>query len=233
MMGTIFEELIRKFNEALNENPGEHFTPRDVVHLMVRLLVEGEDEKLGRERPIVTVHDPCCGTGGMLRITKDVIQGSPKLEGLNPNADVHLFGQEVNPETFAICKADLFIKGDGSDADNILFGSTLAADRHAGRGLDYMIANPPYGKDWKRDEQAVKAAADLAITGSSPSCAPVQPTNALRMFHASQVVIRIATAVRSVRDGPTPIDDWYAAAGVTPSSTISQRVRGDGSRRGH
>jgi type I restriction enzyme M protein len=165
MMGTIFEELIRKFNEALNENPGEHFTPRDVVHLMVGLLVEGEDEKLGRERPIVTVHDPCCGTGGMLTITKDVIQGSPKLEGLNPNADVHLFGQEVNPETFAICKADLFIKGDGSDADNILFGSTLAVDRHAGRGFDYMIANPPYGKDWKRDEQAVKAEAERGSAG--------------------------------------------------------------------
>jgi type I restriction enzyme M protein len=165
MMGTIFEELIRKFNEALNENPGEHFTPRDVVHLMVRLLVEGEDEKLGRERPIVTVHDPCCGTGGMLTITKDVIQGSPKLEGINPKADVHLFGQEVNPETFAICKADLFIKGDGSDADNILYGSTLAVDRHPGRGFDYMIANPPYGKDWKRDEQAVKAEAERGTAG--------------------------------------------------------------------
>jgi type I restriction enzyme M protein len=165
MMGTIFEELIRKFNEALNENPGEHFTPRDVVHLMVRLLVEGEDEKLGRERPIVTVHDPCCGTGGMLTITKDVVQGSLKLEGINPKADVHLFGQEVNPETFAICKADLFIKGDGSDADNILYGSTLAVDRHAGRGFDYMIANPPYGKDWKRDRDAVKAEAERGTAG--------------------------------------------------------------------
>ena len=165
MMGTIFENLIRKFNEALNENPGEHFTPRDVVHLMARLLVEGEDEKLGRERPIVTVHDPCCGTGGMLTITKDVIEGSPETEGLNPKADVHLFGQEVNPETFAICKADLFIKGDGSDADNILYGSTLAVDRHAGRGFDYMIANPPYGKDWKRDRDAVEAEAERGTAG--------------------------------------------------------------------
>src|SRR5690625_2173378 len=165
MMGTIFEELIRKFNEALNENPGEHFTPRDVVHLMVRLLVDGDDDKLGREHPIVTIHDPCCGTGGMLTIAKDVIQGSPKLEAINPKAEVHLFGQEVNPETFAICKADLFIKGDGSDADNILFGSTLARDRHAGRTFDYMIANPPYGKDWRLDETAVKAEAERGTAG--------------------------------------------------------------------
>ncbi|MEQ9569588.1 MAG: type I restriction-modification system subunit M N-terminal domain-containing protein, partial [Longimicrobiales bacterium] len=102
MMGTIFENLIRKFNEALNENPGEHFTPRDVVRLMARLLTKGDEERIEREHAIFTVHDPCSGTGGMLTITKDVIQGSPDQPGLNPTADVFLFGQEVNPETFAI-----------------------------------------------------------------------------------------------------------------------------------
>jgi type I restriction enzyme M protein len=166
MMGTIFEELIRKFNEALNENPGEHFTPRDVVHLMVHLLLAGDEEWLAKEHKILTVHDPCCGSGGMLTIAKDVIQGSATEEGLSPTADVHLFGQEVNPETFAICKADLFIKSsDGKDAENILFGSTLDRDAHAGTPFDYMIANPPYGKDWKRDKAAVEAEAERGDSG--------------------------------------------------------------------
>ena len=97
----------------------------------------------------------------MLTITKDHILGTPERPGLNPQADIHLFGQEVNPETFAICKSDLFMKSlDGRDAENILFGSTLSNDRHAGRHFDYLIANPPYGKDWKRDEEDVKAEHD-------------------------------------------------------------------------
>jgi type I restriction enzyme M protein len=133
MMGTIFEELIRKFNEALNENPGEHFTPRDVVRLMAALLIAGDEERLSLPGKVVTVYDPCCGTGGMLTITKDFIQGSPDQEGLNPEADVFVFGQEVNPETFAVCKSDLFLKSeDGRDAEGIEFGSTLADPKHWG-----------------------------------------------------------------------------------------------------
>ncbi len=97
-MGTIFEELIRKFNEALDENPGEHFTPRDVVRLMVELLLAGDAELLRRGPVIRTICDPCCGTGGMLTIAKEFVLG------VNPKADIHLFGQEVNPETFAVCK---------------------------------------------------------------------------------------------------------------------------------
>lgn len=157
-MGTIFEELIRKFNEALNENPGEHFTPRDVVHLMVDLLLAGDEKRIRQEGEVATVYDPCCGSGGMLTITKDHILGLPRHPGINPDAGVHLFGQEVNPETFAVCKSDLFMKDpSGRDADHILFGSTLENDRHVGRKFDYMIANPPYGKDWKRDEDDVRA----------------------------------------------------------------------------
>jgi type I restriction enzyme M protein len=157
-MGTIFEELIRRFNEALNENPGEHFTPRDVVHLMVDLLLAGDEARIRRAGVICTVCDPCCGSGGMLTITQDHILGTSERPGFNPQADIHLFGQEVNPETFAICKSDLFIKSlGGRDAENILFGSTLSNDRHTGRQFDYLIANPPYGKDWKRDEEDVKA----------------------------------------------------------------------------
>jgi len=158
-MGTIFEELIRKFNEALDENPGEHFTPRDVVHLMVALMLAGDGRRIGKPGAVLTVCDPCCGSGGMLSIAKDHVLGTGKRtgEGLNPEADVHLFGQEVNPETFAICKSDLFMKSaDGRDAERVRFGSTLEKDLHAGSTFDYQIANPPYGKDWKRDADAVK-----------------------------------------------------------------------------
>ncbi len=156
-MGTIFEELIRKFNEALDENPGEHFTPRDVVHLMVDLLLAGDDARLKKKGVVLTVCDPCCGTGGMLTLAKEHILGDGR-PGLNADAEVHLFGQEVNPETFAVCKSDLFIKSEkGEDAERILFGSTLSEDRHAGRRFDYLIANPPYGKDWKRDQEVVEA----------------------------------------------------------------------------
>jgi type I restriction enzyme M protein len=166
MMGTIFEELIRRFNEALNENPGEHFTPRDVVHLMVALLLAGDEDRIQGEGMIRTVYDPCCGSGGMLTITKEHILGAGDRAGLNPQADIHLFGQEVNPETWAVSKSDLLmLHPDGHDADNLAFGSTLSDDKHAGRNFDYMITNPPYGKDWKRDEEAVKTEYERGDSG--------------------------------------------------------------------
>ncbi|MBA3338739.1 MAG: SAM-dependent DNA methyltransferase, partial [Gemmatimonadaceae bacterium] len=171
-MGTIFEELLRKFNEALNENPGEHFTPRDVVHLMVDLMLVGDEARIRRKGVVSTVYDPCCGSGGMLMITKEHItlglgkNGDVLRPALNPNAEIHLFGQEVNPETWAVSKSDLFMKDPtGRDADNIAFGSTLSRDRHAGRAFDYLIANPPYGKDWKRDEDTVRAEHEKGAAG--------------------------------------------------------------------
>jgi type I restriction enzyme M protein len=163
-MGMIFEELIRRFNEALNENPGEHFTPRDVVHLMVDLMLAGDEDRIRRHGVVSTVYDPCCGSGGMLMISKEHITIGLRKNGhvlglpINPNAEIHLFGQEVNPETWAVSKSDFFMKDPtGRDADNIAFGSTLSNDRHADKSFDYLIANPPYGKDWKRDEAAVRA----------------------------------------------------------------------------
>ncbi len=171
-MGTIFEELIRKFNEALNENPGEHFTPRDVIHLMVDLLLAGDEERLRRPGAILTVYDPCCGSGGMLTIAKDHITVGERREEqlmsepVNAGADVHLFGQEVNPETWAVSKSDLYMKSqDGRDAEKIAFGSVLSNDRHAGASFDYLIANPPYGKDWKRDEDAVRSEHERGAPG--------------------------------------------------------------------
>ena len=163
-MGTIFEELIRRFNEALNENPGEHFTPRDVVHLMVGLMLAGDENRIGGSGVVRTVYDPCCGSGGMLTIAKERINvghldnGKLLTGPVNRDAEIHLFGQEVNPETWAVSKSDLYMKDPtGRDADNIVFGTTLSNDRHAARSFDYLIANPPYGKDWKRDESAVRA----------------------------------------------------------------------------
>jgi type I restriction enzyme M protein len=171
-MGTIFEELIRKFNEALNENPGEHFTPRDVVHLMVDLMLAGDEAEIRGKKAIRTVYDPCCGSGGMLVITKEHITVGLRKNGdllrpaINNDAEIHLFGQEVNPETWAVSKSDLFMKDPiGRDADNIAYGSTLSNDRHAGKPFDYLIANPPYGKDWKRDEDAVRAEHERGAAG--------------------------------------------------------------------
>ena len=162
-MGTIFEELIRRFNEALNENPGEHFTPRDVVHLMVGLMLAGDEDRIGESGVVRTIYDPCCGSGGMLTIAKERINvghldnGNLLAGPVNPDAEIHLFGQEVNPETWAVSKSDLYMKDPtGRDADSIVFGTTLSNDRHSARSFDYLIANPPYGKDWKRDESAVR-----------------------------------------------------------------------------
>ena len=171
-MGTIFEELIRKFNEALNENPGEHFTPRDVVHLMVDLMLSGDEERIRRPGVVATVYDPCCGSGGMLMITKEHITAGLRKSGellrpaINDQAEIHLFGQEVNPETWAVSKSDLFMKDpSGRDADNLVYGSTLSADNLSDKAFDYLIANPPYGKDWKRDEKDVRAEHERGVAG--------------------------------------------------------------------
>jgi len=159
-MGLIFEELIRRYNEALNENPGEHFTPREVIRLMVNLLLAQDRDALERNHIVRTVYDPCAGSGGMLTIGKERI-----LE-INPNAEVYLFGQEVNPESYAVCKADLYMtSADGRDAENIKFGSTLSKDGHADKRFDYLITNPPYGKEWKKDKDAVEAEAERGYAG--------------------------------------------------------------------
>ena len=139
---------------------------------MVDLLLAGDEERLAAKGVVRTVCDPCCGSGGMLTIAQEHItagetrDGELCAEAVNPDADIHLFGQEVNPETFAICKSDLFMKSeDGRDAENVLFGSTLSNDRHASDNFDYLIANPPYGKDWKRDQDAVRTEHDRGAAG--------------------------------------------------------------------
>ena len=146
-MGTIFEELIRRFNEENNEEAGEHFTPRDVVRLMAHLVFMPVADQV--QSGTYLVYDGACGTGGMLTVAEETLMQLAGERG--KEASVHLYGQEVNPETYAISKADLILKGEGVEADNIQYGSTLAADAFPAREFDFMLSNPPYGKSWKSD----------------------------------------------------------------------------------
>ncbi len=150
-MGLIFEELIRKFAELSNETAGEHFTPREVIRLMVDLLFYGDSEALSKPGVIRTLYDPTAGTGGMLSIAEEYLTGT---NGLNPDATLIVSGQELNPESYAICKGDMLIKG--QDVSNIKFGDTLKNDGHAGAKFDYGLSNPPFGVEWKKAEKEVK-----------------------------------------------------------------------------
>ncbi len=149
-MGTIFEELVRKFNEDNNEEAGEHWTPRDAVRLMARLLFEPVADKIVSSTYLL--YDCACGTGGMLTIAEEILKNIGKERGLQ--VETHLYGQEINAETYAICKADMLLKGDGDAADNIVGGpahSTLSADAFRALEFNFMLSNPPYGKSWKSD----------------------------------------------------------------------------------
>ena len=146
-MGTIFEELIRRFNEENNEEAGEHFTPRDVVRLMAHLIFMPVADQV--QSGTYIVYDGACGTGGMLTVAEETLMQLAGERG--KEASVHLYGQEVNPETYAISKADLILKGEGDEAANIRYGSTLAADAFPASEFDFMLSNPPYGKSWKTD----------------------------------------------------------------------------------
>ena len=156
-MGTVFEELIRRFSEDNNEEAGEHFTPRDVVQLMAQLIFGPVADQV--ESGTYLLYDGACGTGGMLTIAEETLKTLAGERGKSPS--IHLFGQEVNPETYAISKADLILKGEGSAADNIHYGSTLADDGFPTHEFDFMLSNPPYGKSWKTDMERMGGRKDL------------------------------------------------------------------------
>ena len=147
-MGTVFEELIRKFAELSNATAGEHFTPREVIRLMVNLLFVEDDEVLAKPGVVRTLYDPTAGTGGMLSVAGEY------LHEHNPKASLAVYGQELNPESYAICKADMLIKG--QDVANIVFGNTLSDDGHPTKTFDYMLSNPPFGVEWKKVEREVR-----------------------------------------------------------------------------
>ena len=143
-MGYLYEELIRRFSELSNETAGEHFTPREVIRLMVNLLFAEDADVLANPGTVRTLFDPACGTGGMLSAAEDY------LRQLNPGARLEVFGQELNEETYAICRSDMTLKG--QDASHIIVGNSFTDDGHAGRTFDYCLANPPFGVEWKKVE---------------------------------------------------------------------------------
>ena len=156
-MGTVFEELVRRFNEANNEEAGEHWTPRDVVDLMADLIFIPIADQI--KDATYSCYDGACGTGGMLTVAQNRLLTLAKRRG--KDVSIHLFGQEVQPETYAICKADMLLKGDGEQAEHIAYGSTLSADGNASRQFDFMLANPPYGKSWKTDAEKMGGKKDI------------------------------------------------------------------------
>ena len=159
-MGTIFEELIRKVNEENNEEAGEHWTPRDVVELMADLVFMPIADKI--KDASYSCYDGACGTGGMLTVAQDRLLTLAKRRG--KEVAIHLFGQEINPETYAICTADMLLKGDGEEAEHIMYGSTLSDDQHASRQFDFMLSNPPYGKSWKTDAEKMGGKKEILDT---------------------------------------------------------------------
>jgi type I restriction enzyme M protein len=147
-MGAVFEELIRKFAELSNETAGEHFTPREVIRLMVNLIFIEDDEALTKPGVVRSIYDPAAGTGGMLSVSGE------HLASMNADARLVMYGQELNPESYAICKADMLIKG--QDIANIVFGNTLSDDGLPGKHFDYMLSNPPFGVEWKKIEKEIR-----------------------------------------------------------------------------
>jgi len=156
-MGTIFEELIRRFNEENNEEAGEHFTPRDVVKLMADLIFLPVVDRI--ESGSFLVYDGACGTGGMLTVAEERLKELSQSHG--KEVRTHLFGQEVQPETYAISKADLLLKGEGEEAENLKYGSTLSSDAFPSHEFDFMLSNPPYGKSWKTDLERLGGKGDI------------------------------------------------------------------------
>lgn len=150
-MGYLYEELVRRFSELSNETAGEHFTPREVIRLMVNLLFIEDEQALTTPGIVRTIFDPACGTGGMLSVAEE------HLRQLNPSAELKVFGQELNAETYAICRSDMMLKG--QDASNIAYGNSFSEDGHQGGTFDYLLANPPFGVEWKKVEDVVKTEA--------------------------------------------------------------------------
>ncbi len=156
-MGYIFEEIIRRFSEAHNEDAGQHYTPREVIRLMVNILFYDDNDILSGSNVAKTIYDPACGTGGMLSVAEEY------LHELNASTELMVFGQELNDQTFAICKADMLIKG--NNADFIKDGNTLSDDRFEGQKFDYILSNPPFGREWKNEKTKVEAEAKRGFAG--------------------------------------------------------------------
>jgi type I restriction enzyme M protein len=189
-MGYIFEELIRKFNEASNEEAGDHFTPREVIKLMVNLLFMSEDKILTTKGIVKTLFDPACGTGGMLSVSEEYVRH------LNPDATLEVFGQDCNPQAYAICGSDMMIKGYG--LDNIHRGDSFTEDFFAGKKFDYMLANPPFGVEWKPQEDAITKEHDEQGFGGRFGAGLPRITDGSLLF-----LLHMISKMKSKEDGGT------------------------------
>ncbi len=190
-MGLVFEELIRKFAEASNGTAGEHFTPREVIKLIVMCLFAGDDEALSKPGVVRSLYDPTAGTGGMLSVGQNI------LSGINPQAKLVLFGQELNDESYAICKADMLIKG--QNPKNIARGNTLSADGFPSERFDYALSNPPFGVDWKKVQEVVKAEHEKGAKGRfAPGLPRISDGSLLFLMH-------LVSKMRSPADGGSRI----------------------------
>lgn len=188
-MGYVFEELIRKFADLSNETAGEHFTPREVIRLMVNILFLNDKDVLTKKSIIKTLYDPACGTGGMLSVAEEY------LRELNPGADLRVFGQELNPESYAICNSDMLIKG--QNTDHIKFGNSFTQDGLKGEKFDYMLSNPPFGVEWKKiEEDIVKEHEQAGFSGRFGAGLP-------RISDGSFLFLQHMISKMRVRDGGT------------------------------
>lgn len=197
-MGTVFEELVRRFNEANNEEAGEHWTPRDVVDLMADLILVPVGDQI--MDATYSCYDGACGTGGMLTVAQDRLLTLAKRRG--KEVSIHLFGQEVQPETYAICKADMLLKGDGDQADHIAYGSTLSADGHATRQFDFMLANPPYGKSWKVDAEKMGGKKDILDSRFNAYLEDGTPLSMIPRVSDGQLLFLLNNVAKMKKDTP-------------------------------
>ena len=200
-MGTVFEELIRKFNEENNEEAGEHFTPREVIRLMTKLLFLPIKDQI-KDKPL-SIYDPCCGSGGMLSIAEEFIKSAEN--GIESKGDIFLFGQELQPETYALCQSDMIIKGQKDN--NIAFGSTLSNDGFPHHKFDFILTNPPYGKSWKTDQDKLaiggkkKEILDTRFQVGAPRINDGQLLFMLHMMSKMKDDSPLGTRIASVHNG--------------------------------
>jgi type I restriction enzyme M protein len=217
-MGYIFEELLRRFSEMQNETAGEHFTPREVVKLMVNILFVEDEADLTGPAPVRTLFDPACGTGGLLS------SGQDYLGELNPDAHLEVYGQELNPETWAICRSDMLIKGE--NPENIVLGNSLSADGHTDQRFDYMLANPPFGVDWKKYADPLIAEADN--DGYDGRFGAGLPRSSDGSFLFLQHMISKMKHVRTNPDDPDDVSGGSRLAIVFSGSPLFSGAAGSG-----
>lgn len=199
-MGTIFEELVRRFNEANNEEAGEHWTPRDVVELMADLVFAPIADQI--KDATYSCYDGACGTGGMLTVAQERLNKIAAEDG--KKVSIHLFGQELQAETYAIAKADMMLKGDGEEAIHIAYGSTLSSDQHAARSFDFMLANPPYGKSWKTDAERMASGKKKEIldTRFNAATADGEPLSMIPRSSDGQLLFLLNNISKMKQDTP-------------------------------